>query len=148
MFLNVSKNLALFLQDLASQARCYIGKSFNKCQTITLVKAFYFGKSILFWLKKKSTPFSPFRVRISTPFSQYTFFTGPLVVVASSTKRHVLLSCNFITRYTAGLPACLLQLQYYCSTWYVFFRGSLLVVPLRIFSLGSFIPVTVVYYYL
>jgi len=50
-----------------------------------LVKAFYFGKSILFWLKKKSTPFSPFRVRISTPFSlvhqkstsKYTFFTGP-----------------------------------------------------------------------
>jgi len=37
-----------------------------------LVKAFYFGKSILFWLKKKSTPFSPFRVRISTPFHWYT----------------------------------------------------------------------------
>jgi len=43
-----------------------------------LVKAFYFGK-------RKSTPFSPFRVRISTPFSlvhqkstpKYTFFTGP-----------------------------------------------------------------------
>jgi len=72
VFLNVSKNLALFLQDLASQARCYIGKRFNKCQTITLVKAFYFGKSILFWLKKKVHLFHRLGLELVHLFHWYT----------------------------------------------------------------------------